>query len=176
MTFTPGQLQTEQKPWVAHNFGPGQPHQPLLGMIEECGELLDAINNWDVKEIKDALADCVIFCSDYCTKRGWDFGKLYPEGPAWECSPSRDIEKTLVASMRLLAEAAHHQLKSEQGIRGKTEEHEQKGASPVRHCLMGLKAIALHFGWNLMEITESVWAKVRQRDFKKNALTGGEAR
>lgn len=175
--MTPKQLQEEQRPWVLHNFGKGHPHQPMLGMLEELGELIDSVDEWDVKEIRDALADAVIFCADYCTKRGWDFDKLYPTpdnlGGA-RIMASRDVDRSLRVAFRELARAAHHQLKTEQAIRGTPEKHEQAGANAIRSALVQLESIAAHFGWTLMEITGPVWAKVKQRDFKKDSLTGGQ--
>lgn len=177
MSLTPKQLQEEQRPWVLHNFGEGHPHQPMLGMLEELGELLDSFSEWNVTEIKDALADAVIFCADYCTKRDWDFAKLYPSSEnlgGARIMPAKDVERALRFAVRELARAAHHQLKTEQAIRGTSEKHEQAGANAIRSALTQLESIAQHFGWTLMEITGPVWAKVKQRDFKRNSLTGGQ--
>ncbi len=172
MTLTPQQLQEEQKPWVLHNFGPGAPHQPLLGMFEELAELDKAIDDWNVPEIRDALADTVIFCSDYCTKRGWEFAPLF-DNWRW-ITPSRDLFASLRYASRYLGYAAHCQLKSEQGIRGSAVQHATQTQEELRSMLMSLQTIALHFGWDLMEIVEPVWARVKQRDFKKNAENGGQ--
>ena len=176
---TPAKLQTEQRPWVLHNFGPGQPHQPLLGMVEEIGELLENIDTWNVAEIKDALADATVFAADYATKKGWDFGKIFPlaenlGGIQVMPPPSRDLQVELRWAVRQVAKVAHHQLKSEQNIRGSKAKHEEEGARALQQFLVQLEGLAGHFGWALMEITGPVWARVRKRDFKKNALTGGE--
>lgn len=174
MTLTPRQLQEEQRPWIEHNFGPGLPHQPLLGMIEELGEMCGHLTHWDVAEIRDALADFVIFCADYCTKRGWNYGEIWPFQNGVTVGASKDIEKNLLEAFRFTAHAAHHQLKTEQGIRGGAAKHEQEGIRAIQSAIFNLETIAKHFGWTLMEIVEPVWAKVRQRDFKKNSVTGGE--
>ena len=62
------QIRSEHKVWAEHNF-PGQlSHQPLLGIIEETGELLEAISakygeteSCDGADIKDPIADIFIF-------------------------------------------------------------------------------------------------------------------
>lgn len=167
--LTPARLQAEQVPWVLRNFGPRKPHQPLLGMMEELGELRDAVTTWNVPEIRDALADTVVFAADYCTTRGWNFEEAFLRRAV---IPSRDLQETLAEADRELARVAHHQLKSEQGIRGTPEEHALKGLMGLRGLLVILESMALHFGWTLMEITGPVWAKVKQRDFTKNARTG----
>lgn len=76
------QLQEEQRPWVAHNFPGRHAHYPLLGAMEELGELAHAHlkaeqgirqhENHDEAK-RDAVADVVIFLSDYCTANGIDF-------------------------------------------------------------------------------------------------------
>jgi len=74
------QLQDEQRPWVAHNFPGRQPFYPLLGAMEELGELahahlkgLQGIRHTpeEIKLMKqDAVADIIIYLSDYCSAEG----------------------------------------------------------------------------------------------------------
>lgn len=82
-------LQEEQKPWIEHNF-PGRPgYIPLLGAVEELGELAHAHIKREqgirgpidelIAAAKDAVADTVIFLSDYCTSRGFDLQALMEE-------------------------------------------------------------------------------------------------
>jgi hypothetical protein len=143
-------------------------------MFEELGELEQSIHQWNVAEIKDALADCIIFCADYCTKRNWDFGKIWPFQNGVTVCASRDIEKNLLKAFKDLAKAAHHQLKTEQGVRGDAEKHEADGARAIQGAIFNLEAIAKHFGWTLMEIATETWAKVKLRDFKLDSVKGGE--
>lgn len=91
-------LQDEQKPWVAHNFAGRHDYFPLLGAVEELGELAHA----HLKQAQgirgtpaelealaqDAIADIVIFLSDYCTARGFDFQALMEE--TWAKVKQRD--------------------------------------------------------------------------------------
>jgi len=95
------QVQDEQVPWVNHNF-PGRPAwQPLLGAVEELGELAHAHLKAD-QEIrgtaeeheeaaKDAVGDIVIFLADYCTARGWDMEDIVTE--TWNSVKMRDWAK-----------------------------------------------------------------------------------
>ena len=84
------QIQKEQREWSADNF-PGRGENlklgsswmPLLGIIEEVGELAHShlkheqgIRGSDEKHTnaaKDAVGDIVVFLLDYCSSRGWDF-------------------------------------------------------------------------------------------------------
>ena len=75
-------LQEEQRVWVQRNFPGREAHHPLLGAVEELGELAHhhlkaALNiRGSVEEHllaeRDAVADIVIFLSDYCSARGFD--------------------------------------------------------------------------------------------------------
>lgn len=77
--------------WAYENFGKPQgksraqhdlidTNDPLMGMVEELGELHHAIlkrkqmirvgENHDGKE-RDAIGDLLIYCLDYCSRRGF---------------------------------------------------------------------------------------------------------
>ena len=93
-------LQLEQIPWVAHNFGGRDSTKPLLGAMEELGELahahLKAAQNIRTNEdheaaAKDAVADIVIFLADYCTSCDYDFQTVVEE--TWAKVKQRDWVK-----------------------------------------------------------------------------------
>lgn len=75
-------FQREHKEWVDHNFPAQRSHQPLLGIVEEVGELAHAqlkgeqeIRHsnqeiWDAKV--DAVGDIVIYLASYCNAAGID--------------------------------------------------------------------------------------------------------
>lgn len=81
-------LQGDLAGWVQRNFGPRPSYQPLLGAMEELGELAHAhlkgeqgIRQGSIKGnaedlAKDAVADVVFFLMDYASANGWDFGEL----------------------------------------------------------------------------------------------------
>ncbi len=90
-------MQEEQVPWVEHNF-PGRPSwMPLLGIMEELGELAHAhlkqaqgIRTEEDHDAlaRDAVADIVIFLADYCSARGFDLESLVKE--TWAEVKKRD--------------------------------------------------------------------------------------
>lgn len=114
-------LQKEQKVWVKHNFGDRGIHQPLLGVTEELGELSESDqeskdhvfeimkslgrlshahlkkeqgirNNENHDEnARDAVADIVIYLSDYCSAKGFDFEITVQE--TWDQVKRRDWKK-----------------------------------------------------------------------------------
>ena len=91
------QLQEELAPWVKHNFGDRPAYWSLLGAVEELGELAHAhlkeeqgirTNEDHIANAKDAIADIVIFLSDYCLARGFDFQECIET--AWAEVKKRD--------------------------------------------------------------------------------------
>lgn len=93
-------LQEEQVVWVKHNFGDRPSWMPLLGAVEELGELAHAhlkdaqcirVNEPHFENKKDAIADIVIYLADYCTAEGIDFEKVVEE--TWNKVKKRDWKK-----------------------------------------------------------------------------------
>lgn len=76
------QLQDEVTRWAQRNFPDAKPHQPLLGLSEEVGELChahlkmeqgirgSAEEHRDAKE--DAVGDVMVFLMHYCSLNGID--------------------------------------------------------------------------------------------------------
>jgi NTP pyrophosphatase (non-canonical NTP hydrolase) len=77
------QLQEEQKAWVKHNFPNRTFEDCFKGIVEEVGELSHSLlkQNQGIRGtheehealIKDAVGDIVVFLSDFCEARGYDF-------------------------------------------------------------------------------------------------------
>lgn len=103
-------LQNEQRPWVKHNFGDRPSWMPLLGIVEELGELAHAhlkqaqgIRRQENHEelAKDAVADIVIFLADYCSARGFDLEQLVSD--TWAEVKQRDWKKNPETAHRVSA-------------------------------------------------------------------------
>jgi NTP pyrophosphatase (non-canonical NTP hydrolase) len=75
-------FQREVGEWTEKNFCPHPPHHPLLGIIEEVGELAHAHLKDEQgirgtpeehrEEAVDAIGDIVIFLADYCCVNDFD--------------------------------------------------------------------------------------------------------
>lgn len=117
--ITLGELQEEQKPWVKHNFGNRPSWYPLLGVVEELGELAHAhlkeeqgIRGTKAEHMeakKDAVGDIVIFLADYCSAEGIDLQKAVDE--AWSEVKKRDWKahpKTGKSEQEALSELQHY--------------------------------------------------------------------
>ena len=97
------QLQREHKRWLNHNFPDQKPHQALLGLIEEVGELAHAhlkheqgirgyLNEAQFREdAGDAIGDIVIYLASYCNTN--DFNLSYEVSTAWDKVKERDWQK-----------------------------------------------------------------------------------
>jgi len=76
------EVQVSQKPWVKRNFGNRPSWMPLVGVMEELGELahhflkmhqgIRGTKAEHMAQIKDAVADIVIFLCDFCSAHGID--------------------------------------------------------------------------------------------------------
>lgn len=95
------QLQAENKEWADRNFPGYEFYQPILGLMEELGELCHAelkrtqgIRGDAQKHegaAKDAVGDIVIFLANYCSARGFDMQSIVEE--TWERVKKRDWQK-----------------------------------------------------------------------------------
>ncbi len=176
------QLQTEQAEWSDRNFGIDRdPSQSLLGMTEELGELGDALNSafscmggdrsidliW--KDIKDAIADLVIFSLDYCNLKGWNMADVFPSAMYFNRPPNIEVRYRDLASA--CGRAAHHHLKLVQGIRGTPEEHEKGGREAMAEVLFSASRLCTLLKLDFSKTVWEVWETVRKRDWKKDSVT-----
>lgn len=92
------EFQKDHKRWLDHNF-PGQlPHQPLLGVVEEVGELSHSFLKMEqgirgstekhLAEAQDAVGDIIVYLASLCNTMGWDLDKCLRE--AWSEVRERD--------------------------------------------------------------------------------------
>lgn len=93
-------LQFQHKAWLARNFPFQKPHDALLGLMEEVGELAHAhlkhqqqirglaeISLAEEKKI-DAIGDIVIYLASYCNTNGFDLAACVES--TWDRVKHRD--------------------------------------------------------------------------------------
>lgn len=195
-------IQAEQIVWSERNFGKQHERYPLMGMIEELLEfdaawklkeeanalrsmpkdqaaLLSPELNKEVDDaayaklnadVLDAIGDIAIYMLDYCGKRGIQLNHQWI-GRNFIDERGRTQWFDLTPLARRLA---HHQLKGEQGIRGKPEEHLQQIDITCRAILAHLEFICRYLNVDFLSILEGVWAKVSKRDWVKNRANAHE--
>lgn len=101
-------LQFQVEKWADHNFPNAMPYQPLLGALEELGELAHAhlkheqnirgmTSELDVQGMKeDAVADVIIYLAHYCALNEIDMGKVVSE--TWRSVRLRDWQDDPVSA------------------------------------------------------------------------------
>jgi NTP pyrophosphatase (non-canonical NTP hydrolase) len=92
------ELQDQQMIWAEHNFPNAKPYQPLLGAVEELGELAHAhlkmeqgIRNIGYESKTDAIADIVIYLAHYCSLNDIDMNDAICS--AWKIVQERNWKK-----------------------------------------------------------------------------------
>lgn len=95
--MTIGQIQEEVFEWSKRNFGNQPSWRPLLGAVEEVGELAHAylkqsqgirVNEDHRAAMVDAVADTVIFLMDFCAREGIDIQDAVEQ--TWAVVKQRD--------------------------------------------------------------------------------------
>lgn len=152
--------QAEIGDWALRNFGVQAPYRPFLGVGEELGELREAALVHDHAKARDAIGDIAIYLNHYCVLREWSFEEIWDARMA----PGAVDMEYLV----LLGRLCHHQLKSEQGIRGGEETHAYASRHIMGYLLWMLDEDSMRHGGQFLEILQGTWDQVKQRDWKKN--------
>lgn len=95
---TLAELQHELQPWQEHNFPGRDAWEPLVGVMEEAGELAHAhlkkhqgirgtAQELDIAA-EDAVGDIIVYLADFCNARGFDL--QYCLNAAWRQVRQRD--------------------------------------------------------------------------------------
>jgi len=91
------ELQSNAKTWADHNFPKAEPWEPLVGAMEELGELSHAhlkehqnirIETNYLLDKEDAVGDIIVYLADYCNRNGLDLASCVSS--AWKTASSRD--------------------------------------------------------------------------------------
>lgn len=149
---------------------------PLLGLVEEYGELLVAMNTkiQSKHDIEDAIGDIIIYSCDFCHR----FGIVMPFGRHAIKMPD-DIklhEDPLVGIGISLGRMYHATLKRHQGIRGFDND-----ANYAYEIILALQMILVHLDHlagevlndNILIIANRTWNNiVSKRDWKTSPVSG----
>ncbi len=95
-------IQEEVKEWIKHNFPNSQAEDPLIGMMEELGELSHAFlkakqcirsgadpHAQDLpNKARDAIGDLMIFTIHFCILQGWNLQTILSD--TWSQVKKRD--------------------------------------------------------------------------------------
>jgi NTP pyrophosphatase (non-canonical NTP hydrolase) len=164
-------LVSEVRPWADYNFGEIPSEQPVLGIIEELGELshahLKSLQNLRRHEDhfaakKDAVGDIVIYLADYCGRARIPV----------DLSPSLGFPFTAQSVGR--EHFGGKTILKMAGIVGMIAKSEEEGAQRedingyVTLLVMMLADYCKFEGFEMQEAVEITWDKVSKRDCKQH--------
>lgn len=141
-----------------------------LGVVEECGELFENIQKNDIEEIKDSIADIVVFAVQVASFEGIDFytnldnHNYNPPIQPWCADATEDL---VIAIGRL----CHHILKRKQGL-GRTEDHFKAIKEQLANITYHIAEVAKSFNFDWRE----VFVNVVESDILKRERKGREQR
>ncbi len=163
-------IQKEKHVWQEHNFPNTPTWAPILGMVEEIGELSKAFILHDTAEMKDAIGDVIIYMADLCNFTNLNLQELWEDG---EANIARaDVLHSLQMEIGIVA---HSHLKTFQKIRLQ-EGHEANMKRALGRILWLLQELSEILDSNADEIALTIWQSVKQRDWQKNRATAHETK
>jgi hypothetical protein len=166
-TFSWSEFQTGVGTWARHNFGAGPKHHPVLGVIEEVGELGDATAAGDKAEVIDAIGDIVVYMADLCFRWGWSLEELVAN--------ASNLTAPRMSLLSIAGKLAHCTLKTEQNIRGGAEVKEPQMRQVLSQLLHHCTEAAFVQRTTLRYAVSKTWAKVSQRDWVKDPVNADKA-
>lgn len=97
-------FQNNLKEWINNNFPNKPAWQPLLGMVEEIGELshsflkqeqgIRGTFNEHEEKMKDAIGDIIIFLIHFCIIKNWQIEEIFEN--TWKEVRNRDWIKNKI--------------------------------------------------------------------------------
>lgn len=162
-------LQAEAAAWTLRNF-PDQPaYHPLLGMVEELGELLEAVEAANFGAVHDAFADILIFAANLCTHCDLSVATIWENRldalpPTHAVAPVSLAPSPAIPALTIaMGKVAHHRLKYEQGIRGNAQDHLNGLANALAHLFVAVDALLP----NVVPVAFKVWREeVQPRNWR----------
>jgi len=180
-------FQSEVSEWSLKHFKPNASDK-LLGVVEEVGELIEAIDKYTSREVRweeveddvrDSFGDIMVFLADYCTVRGWGLKELNLEGVKGSLESITDVDEAgrnatidwyLRDLTKAVARLCHSQLKVNQGIRGDEAKHARDSVVQVARLIRCLHSLCSVFELDLFFLIDKVWTKVKKRDWSANRV------
>lgn len=170
-------LQREVGTWSEANFGDQPAVNPLLGVGEELGELVDHLATRDgpTEHERDCVGDALVYLADFCHRRGVDLQRAYADGPA--DGADVDHENPLTGAVVALGRLHRSVLKRRQGIRLEDprvgDEAERRAVAAL---LCHLDDLARDRGYTLDACVRVAWYdEVADREWESSYVEDGGA-
>ncbi len=161
MAFDYSQFQDEHRKWALANFGDHQVTDPLLGIIEEKGELAHAVlkarqgirgtvAEHNAKAL-DSIGDIMIYVADLFSCKGWSLAE--------EVEMAMTNRRVYVSEFMSVPEYIIV-------LNAQLAGYNYLGAIAV------LAKLCEEFGTELDTVVAQTWERVKQRNWKQNPQTG----
>jgi len=155
-------LQKELNEYDRTNYPKNNSVRMTLGVVEECGELAEAIEKNDLNEIKNATADISVFAMQLASFENIDWEENLDDPTKVTVDP-----KTITDIVISLGRLSHHILKREQGL-GKPEdhiEHIKESLKDIGHyCIHIAKKYDFNWRENFIEVVEGEVLKRNRKE------------
>ncbi len=171
MSFDPEQFQGEVMVWNLKNFDKHDPTQPLIGIVEEIGELFEAFDEQDKDGAQDACGDIMVFLAYYCGMNGLQLMQCVSKHQAPSSWRAMSATSVLEQLPKTLGHLAHAHLKMSQGIRN-NEDHNNTKMNSVGAIVALLKVLMEYQSDDLTDVVGRIWGEVKMRDWKRWPKTG----
>lgn len=183
MSIDFNQMQNEHAIWVTKNF-PNQPtERPLLGAIEELGELchaelklLQGIRGDSEKHItaaKDAVGDVIIYLFHYCTLKGFNLSQCMMDYRFLQSMYlDKNTAQTLLNVNKYLGKLSKTELKLLLTAKNNKEKLIEKVKNSLGELMNNLFAYCDLRGFKLEECLQTAFDEVMKRDWTKNKENG----
>lgn len=156
-------LQKELDEYDRTNYPKNNSVRMTLGIIEENGELAEAIEKNDLNEIKNAVVDISVFSMQLASFENIDW-----EENLDEFTKVTEDPKTVTSNIVIpLGSLAHHILKREQGL-GKPEDHLEHIKENLRsighYCIHIAKKYGFNWRENFVDVVEGEVLKRNRKE------------
>ena len=169
MDYNLSELQQEVGEWANEQF-PQQPVQnPLLGSIEESGELTEEFlsSELDRTEVMDAIGDVIIYLCDFSYSWDVDLGEAQQNMDSFELQTRCSTNTELILELSVAnGELIHSFLKQDQGIR---QDEEGVGSNAdieaLTHILKAFQTYCKTSEFTVDDCIDEAWLEVSDRDW-----------
>lgn len=163
------ELSEQVSEWSLKNFGKQIPDRPLIGVVEEVGELIEHLHEANQEKIIDSVGDIMVYLADFSGRLGL---KISTSLKTPDVEPDQLSKLDLKEAIFILVgRMCHSYLKMVQSIRV-NENHMANLEANIVNLIGKLWTLSHYQGFQLDEAVNTTWDEVKQRNWKNNPVNG----